>query len=134
MIKIKKIQKEKENENNINETYLDYDSINTEDKNKKDIIFYGGYELMDITDVLEKNFILERCFSSYGLIKYSLLNILAITREIGNQQKGNEEVIAIMCDFCEITKSLVRKYMNIYINIFQTLIDKDKKNSKRKRE
>jgi len=27
----------------------------------------------------------------------------------------------IICDFCEKTKSLARKYMNIYLNIFQTL-------------
>ena len=126
--------KEKEKEdNNINETYLEYDKIES-DKTKKDIIFYGGYELMEITDVLEKHFILERCFSSYGLIKYSLLNILAITREIENQKLENQNVITIMCDFCEKTKSLVRKYMNIYINIFQTLKDKDKDNAKKKSE
>ena len=76
---------------------------------------------MDITDVIEKHFILERCFTSYGLIKFSLLNILAITREIKSKQLKNKTIIQLICDFCEKTKSLVRKYMNIYIKIFQGL-------------
>ena len=126
-------EEEKDNEDGVNDTYLDYDLIESDDKTKKDVKFYGGYELMEITDVLEKHFILERCFSSYGLIKYSLLNILAITREI-DKQFENKIIIEIMCDFCEITKSLVRKYMNIYIYLFQTLKDKDKDNEKSKLE
>jgi len=40
---------------------------------------------MDITDIIKRHFILERCFSSYGLIKFSLFNVIAITRGINNQ-------------------------------------------------
>ena len=78
---------------------------------------------MDITDIIERHFILERCFSSYGLIKFSLFNVIAITRGINdkNIKIKNIDVMNIICDFCEKTKSLARKYMNIYLNIFQTL-------------
>ena len=90
-------------------------------KLERDIKIFGTYEFVQITDVIERHFILERCFSSYGLIKFSLLNVLAITRGIDGQNIKNQEVIRIMCDFCEKTKSLVRKYMNIYLTIFQAL-------------
>ena len=63
---------------------------------------------MDITDVIERHFILERWFTSYGLIKYSLLNILAITRGIEIEEVDNFTVIQLMCDFWEKPKSLVR--------------------------
>ena len=112
------------NENKIVEStkgYIDYNSIKTKDKFQKDLIFFGDYEFMEITDVIERHFILERCFTSYGLIKFSLLNILAITRGIEGQKVDNRTIIQLMCDFCEITKSLVRKYMNLYLNIFQAL-------------
>ena len=102
--------------------YIDYNSIKTKDKFEKDLIFFGDYEFMEITDVIERHFILERCFTSYGLIKFSLLNILAITRGIDGQKVDNRTIIQLMCDFCEITKSLVRKYMNLYLNIFQALV------------
>jgi hypothetical protein len=82
---------------------------------------FGTYELMEITDVIERHFILERCFSSYGLIKFSLLNVLAVTRGLEEIEIKNKDVITTMCDFCEKTKSLVRRYMNIYLNIFKTL-------------
>ena len=109
--------------NNKNNTdYLYYNSIKIKDKIEKDLIFYGSYEFVDITDVIERHFILERCFTSYGLIKYSLLNILAITRGIEIEKIDNFTVIQLMCDFCEKTKSLVRKYMNIYLYIFQALV------------
>ena len=95
------------------------------DKNDKDIIrdlqLFGCYEFNEITDVIERHFILERCFTSYGLIKFSLLNVLAVTRGLKGQQINNRDVISTMCDFCEKTKSLVRKYMNIYLNIFNNI-------------
>ena len=124
---------------NLNE-YLDYFDILKEkqrfkldknekkdknDKNDKDIIrdlqLFGCYEFNEITDVIERHFILERCFTSYGLIKFSLLNVLAVTRGLKGQQINNRDVISTMCDFCEKTKSLVRKYMNIYLNIFNNI-------------
>ena len=91
------------------------------DKSERDLLFFGKYEFMEITDVIERHFILERCFSSYGLIKFSLLNVLAVTRTMESKYISNKNVIKTMCDFCEKTKSLVRKYMNIYLNIFNTL-------------
>ena len=130
--KITEASKKEENKNEVNineednEEYIDYDNIIGKDKNEKDLKFYGVYEFMDITDVIEKHFILERCFTSYGLIKFSLLNILAITREIKSKQLKNKTIIGLICDFCEKTKSLVRKYMNIYIKIFQGLKIKNK--------
>ena len=97
--------------------------IDNNNKIEKDLNLFGSYEFMDITDIIERHFILERCFSSYGLIKFSLLNIIAITRGINDQniKIKNIDVMNIICDFCEKTKSLARKYMNIYLNIFQTL-------------
>jgi hypothetical protein len=80
------------------------------------------YELVEISEVVERHFIMERCFTSYGLIKFSLLNVLAITRSFykGNYVKSRED-IKKMCQFCKQTKSLVRKYMFIYLNIFNSL-------------
>ena len=96
---------------------------NNNNKLEKDINLFGCYEFNDITDIIERHFILERCFSSYGLIKFSLFNVIAITRGINDQniKIKNIDVMNIICDFCEKTKSLARKYMNIYLNIFQTL-------------
>ena len=108
--------------NDINEDILYNKSMN---KTERDLKIFGSYEFVEITDVIEGHFILERLFSSYGLIKFSLLNILAITRGTDGQNIKNPEVIKTMCDFCGITKSLVRKYMNIYLNIFQALKKKD---------
>ena len=90
-------------------------------KLEKDLKIFGSYEFVDITDVIERHFIIERCFSSYALIKFSLLNILAITRGFENQKIKNPKVMSTICDFCDITKSLARKYMNIFLNIFQEL-------------
>ena len=113
------------NNNNIyiNANYNDDSIIYEKNMNKleRDLKIFGSYEFVEITDVIERHFILERCFSSYGLIKFSLLNVLAITRGIEGQKIKNQEVIRTMCDFCEKTKSLVRKYMNIYLTIFQAL-------------
>jgi hypothetical protein len=90
-------------------------------KLERDLKIFGSYEFVDITDVIERHFILERCFTSYGLIKFSLLNILAITRGFTNQKISNPKVIETICDFCEKTKSLARKYMNIFLRILQEL-------------
>ena len=91
------------------------------DKNERDLKLFGSYEFNEITDVIERHFILERCFTSYGLIKFSLLNVLAVTRGLSELIVSNKNTIKTMCDFCEKTKSLVRKYMNIYLNIFQNM-------------
>ena len=90
-------------------------------KLERDLRIFGSYEFVEITDVIERHFILERCFTSYGLIKFSLLNILAITRGFTNQKISNPKVIDTICDFCEKTKSLARKYMNIFLRILQEL-------------
>ena len=78
-------------------------------KLEKDLKIFGSYEFVDITDVIERHFIIERCFTSYGLIKFSLLNILAITRGFENQKISNPKVMT------------ARKYMNIFLNILQEL-------------
>ena len=90
-------------------------------KLEKDIKIFGSYEFLEITDVIERHFILERCFSSYGLVKFALLNILAITRGFPNQKISNAKVMETVCDFCNKTKSLARKYMNIFLRVFQEL-------------
>ena len=98
------------------------------EKNKKILIqknedakLFGTYELIEINDLIEKHLIEEKYFSSYEMMKFSLLSIIAITINLKNKQISNVEVIKILCDFCNITKSLVRKYMNIYLNIFTTM-------------
>jgi hypothetical protein len=53
------------------------------------------------------------------------LNILAITRGYTNQKISNPKIMETICDFCENTKSLVRKYMNIFLFIFKELYDKN---------
>ena len=123
------------NENKINENMIINENEIEDKKNilaetamnknmnkiERDLRIFGSYEFVDITDVIETHFILERCFSSYGLIKFSLLNILAITRGFTNQKISNPKVIETICDFCEKTKSLARKYMNIFLRILQEL-------------
>ena len=100
-----------------------YEYLNDQDENNnnKNLVF-DKYDLVEITEVVERHFIMERCFTSYGLIKFSLLNVLAITRSLfrGNYIKSIED-IKKMCKFCKQTKSLVRKYMFIYLNIFNAL-------------
>ena len=118
------------NNNDFNQLYVNEleDDIlldKTMNKTEKDLKIFGSYEFMEITDVIERHLILERCFTSYGLIKFSLLNILAITRGLDGLNIRNPEVVKTMCDFCEKTKSLVRKYMNIFLAIFQALKVKD---------
>ena len=97
------------------------------EKKEKNLILFGDYRFVEITDVIESHFILERCFSSYGLIKFSLLNVLAVTRDFHSPNVSDIDVITTMCDFCEKTKSLVRKYMNLYLNIFQKKMKDGKK-------
>ena len=58
------------------------ENVKLKEKAERDLKLFGTYEFMEITDVIERHFILERCFSSYGLIKFSLLNVLAVTREL----------------------------------------------------
>jgi hypothetical protein len=110
------------NEGNDDKNNLE-DIIMNKNMNKleKDLKIFGSYEFVDITDVIERHFIIERCFTSYGLVKFSLLNILAITRGFENQIISNPKVMETICDFCNMTKSLARKYMNIFLNIFQEL-------------
>ena len=119
-------------ENNNNNNIIIYEEDNENilynrkmDKVERDLKIFGSYEFNDITDVIQRHFILERCFTSYGLIKFSLLNVLGITRGIEGLKIKNPKVIQTVCKFCEITKSLVRKYMNIYLSIFQALKTKD---------
>ena len=94
-------------------------------KLEKDIKIFGAFEFEEITDVIENHFINERCVTSFGLIKFSLLNILAITRGYPNQKISNPKIIETICDFCDNTKSLVRKYMNIFLYIFKQLYEKN---------
>ena len=91
------------------------------DKSLWNYKFFGTYDFLEITDVIEHHFILERCFSSYGIIKFCLLNVLAVTRTIGSELIDNQFIIDVIIEFCKQTKSLVRKYMNIYLNIFHSL-------------
>ena len=83
--------------------------------------YFGTFDNIEISNVIEDNFILERYFSSYTLFKYSLLNVLAVTREIESKIVNNKDVIQIICDFCDITKLVNKKYMNIYLKIFKEI-------------
>ena len=106
------------------------EQLSAKEKEKKKKLFiqkqehaklFGTYELIEINDLIEKHLIKEKYFSSYEIMKFSLLSIIAITINLKNKQISNVEVIKILCDFCQITKSMVRKYMNIYLNIFTTM-------------
>ena len=76
---------------------------------------------MEISDLIEKHLIMEKYFSCYEMLKFSLLNIIAISIGMKNRQIDNVVVIKIVIDFCFITNSLVRRYMNIFLNIFATM-------------
>ena len=136
---IKCIKKVEHNNNEINlgkpneiklnheeESFSEIINNNNLSKSEKNLRIYGTYEFTEITDVIERHFILERCFSSYGLIKFSLLNILAITRGLENQEINDTKIMETICDFSNTTKSLVRKYMNIFLNVFRGLINNTK--------
>ena len=103
-----------------------YINLNPKEKEKQKKIFmqkqedakiFGTYELIEINDLIEKHLIKEKYFSSYEILKFSLLSVIAITLNMKNRQINNVEVIKILCEFCLMTKSLVRKYMNIFLNI-----------------
>ena len=121
-------------DNNLIEDFLiieDPDEqLNPKEKEKKkkimnqkkaDAKLFGTYQLIEINDLIEKHLIKEKYLSSYEIMKFSLLSIIALTINLKNKQISNVEVIKNLCDFCQITKSLVRKYMNIYLNIFTTM-------------
>ena len=118
------------NKDNIFEDFIIIESQETPSKDKSNKEnnkreeyekSFGNYELMEITELIEKHLIKEKYFSSYEMIKYSLLSIIAITSTMENKKINIVEVIKILCDFCTITNSLVRKYMNIFLNIFATM-------------
>ena len=110
----------------IDENNLEINNQNIIDINKKDNLIkdqnsFGTYELMEISDLIEKHLIMEKYFSCYEMLKFSLLNIIAISIGMKNRQIDNVVVIKIVIDFCFITNSLVRRYMNIFLNIFATM-------------
>ena len=115
--------------NNLTKKTKKGDDDELSDKKEHEKLF-GLYELMEISDLIEKHLIKEKYFSSYEIMKFSLLSIIAMTINMRFKQIDNVEVIKILCDFCKTTNSLVRRYMNIYLNIFATMkinnwLDKD---------
>ena len=115
------IEKNEEEETMLENNLMDKSKTANLTKKEKDLKIFGSYEDVEITDVIERHFILERCFSTYALIKFSLLNILGVTRSFKDMKIPNEKVIEILCDFCIKTHSLVKKYMEIYRKIFETM-------------
>ena len=110
--------------NNLSNCLLD--DNNNINKNESDSKIFGSYNFFEIPDIIEKNLALNRYFSSYTLIKFSLLNILAITLAKADLS-GNiniKKIIETIFDFCEQTNFLVRQYINIYLNIFHNLKNK----------
>ena len=110
----------------IDENNSEINNKNIIDINKKDNLIkyqniFGTCELMEISDLIEKHLIMEKYFSCYEMLKFSLLNIIAISIGMKNRQIDNVVVIKIVIDFCFITNSLVRRYMNIFLNIFATM-------------
>ena len=95
------------------------------DKALKEKLF-GTYDILEISNIIESNLIIKRYFSSYTIIKYSLLNVLAVTREIESKIISNQNIIQIICEFCKITKLESKKYINIYLDIFKVMYQNDK--------
>ena len=118
--KEKEKEKEKTNEINILDAEKEND-IKNKQINESTNKIYATYELIEISDLIEKHLIMEKYFSAYEMMKFSLLNVIAMTIGIKNKQINNQVVIRIMCDFCKATNSLVRKYMNIYLEIFTSM-------------
>ena len=116
-----------ENKNDVIDYFYLLQNKSKKDKNLKEKLFHT-YDMIEIPNIIEKNFIMEKSFSCYELIEYSLLNVIAITRLIESKIINNLNVIKIICDFCDITKLPVKKYMNIYLNIFKTLYQKQNGN------
>ena len=96
--------------------------------------FFGTYDDIKISDIIEHYFVTEKFFSSYTLIKYSLLNILAVTRIIESKIINNLNVMEIIFDFCDITKLESKKYMNVYLNIFRAIYKNHDEEFKKKFE
>ena len=107
----------KQNSINKSENNIIQSSIN---KNNPENLF-GTYELIEISDLMEKHLIKEKYFSCYEMMKFSLLSIIAIAIGIKNKQISNVVIIKNICDFCYLTNSLVRRYMNIYLIVFATM-------------
>ena len=94
--------------------------------------FFGTYNDIKISDIIEHYFVTEKYFSSYTLIKYSLLNILAVTRIIESKIINNLNIMEIIFDFCDITQLEVKKYMNIYLIIFRAIFQNPDEKLKKK--
>ena len=114
---------EKKNEEK-EELYLIQNKSNKYEDLKEKI--FGTYHIIEIENVIENLLIIQRSFSPYALIKYSLLNVLEVTRMIKSKIISNQNVIQIICDFCDLTEELkIKKYMNIYLNIFKIIQQKN---------
>ena len=100
---------------------IGHKNTNQSEKKSKSEKLFGTYELMEISDLIEKHLIKEKFFSCYEMMKFSLLSIIGISIGIRNKQVNNVEIMKIICDFCCITNSLVRRYMNIFLNILATM-------------
>ena len=105
----------KEQENIIIEPKKKEENKNITESNNK---ISATYELMEISNLIEKHLIMSKCFSAYEIMKFSLLSIIAITMGMKKKLINNVLVIKVICDFCIMTNSLVRKYMNIYLLTF----------------
>ena len=82
---------------------------------------FETYELMEISDLIEKHLIMQKYFSCYEMMKFSLLSTIAISIGMKNKQINNIVMIKLICDFCFITNSLVRRYMNIFLKVLATM-------------
>jgi hypothetical protein len=121
-------QSNQDNKSNEKNNKKRQENIIKEDKKEEEIVnknimesnnkIYATYELMEISDIIEKHLIMEKYFSPYEIMKFSLLNIIAISIGMRGKLINNPLVIKIICDFCVVTNSLVRKYMNIFLLIF----------------
>ena len=118
-----KIFKLIDNENNIkeeqNEIKINVNKGKKEDDKNKEII--ENNKIIEINDLIEKHLIIEKYFSTYDIIKFAFLNVIAMTINMKNKQINNTIIIKSICDFCKITNSLVNRYMDIYINIFSSM-------------
>ena len=117
----------KEVKNEIIDYFYLFENKFNKDNTLKEKLF-GTYDMVDISNIVEYNFFMEKTFSSYALIKYSLLNVLAVTRIFESKIINNQNIIQIICDFCDITKLPVKKYMNIYLNIFKAFYQTQNEN------
>ena len=97
-----------------------YDYFYRTDLTHVDLVF-DNYQLGEISEMFEYHYILQRCFTSYGLIKFSLLNVFAFLLPLYTLNKRNyedyKEKIMTICEFCRISKSLVKKNMIIFLSI-----------------